>query len=66
MDISKSELEVFLEGHDFEEALQAKRLYMIDLRYLADIECLHNKKVRFLVTVLYLKSHLKTVWHSSL
>jgi len=39
-------IEPHLEGMTVQQAIEAGKLYVIDLRYLADIECTNGKTVR--------------------
>lgn len=38
-------VEPFLEGKTLDEAMEKKKIYLLDLMYLADIECTANRKV---------------------
>lgn len=50
----------FLEGNTVAEVIQQKKLYMVDLTYLATIECAENRPVGFICQCLtdYIKNSL--------
>ena len=46
--VTSEMVEPFLEGMTLDEAMQSKKLYLIDLTYLVSIQCTDDRKVRLL------------------
>ena len=56
VNLDRQHLETLLEGKTVHEVLDQKKLYFIDLRYLADIECANGAKLPGPTCLLYVRN----------